>query len=55
MNAEDRVYVRTAIYMAMGALKALAQDGDRIGEIIRQLEISAGKIEAQQKLCRETQ
>jgi hypothetical protein len=45
MNVADTTYIRTAIYMAMGALKALAKDGDRIGEIIRQLEVSVQKIE----------
>jgi hypothetical protein len=45
MNEADHTYVRNAVYMAMGALKAISRDQDRISEIIRQLQISADKLE----------
>lgn len=44
MNVEDRTYVRTTIYLAMGALAALAADKDSISDIIRQLGVAAEKV-----------
>ena len=44
MSEADKAYVRVAIYLAIGALKASTKDGDRVSEIIRQLEMSADKL-----------
>lgn len=46
MSEADRTYVRVALYIAIGALKAVHRDDSRMGEIIRQLESSAEKIDA---------
>lgn len=45
MSDKDKEFVRTAIYLAMGAIQALGPAGnEHVGRIIRQLEISAEKV-----------
>ena len=45
LSTEDYSYVRTAIYLALGALKVLSKDESRVGEIIRHLEVASEKLE----------
>lgn len=48
MNNEDRAYIKTAMYMAMGALKVLSTAKSRVGinTVVRQLEVAVGKLDS---------